>query len=209
MKVLVTGAAGFIGYHVSKILLNKKINVIGIDNLNKYYDTQLKKARLEDLKGLRKNFIFYKLDLKNSIGLDKIFKKYKFDYVINLAAQAGVRYSINNPDSYFDSNIVGFFNLLKCCRKYKTKHLIAASSSSVYGETKKSVRENSNTNNPLQFYAATKKSNEMMAHSFSSIYKLPITMLRLFTVYGPWGRPDMSLFKFTDAILNKKKNSSI
>ena len=205
MKVLVTGAAGFIGYHVSKILLNKKINVIGIDNLNKYYDTQLKKARLEDLKGLRKNFIFYKLDLKNSIGLDKIFKKYKFDYVINLAAQAGVRYSINNPDSYFDSNIVGFFNLLKCCKKYKTKHLIAASSSSVYGETKKSVRESSNTNNPLQFYAATKKSNEMMAHSFSSIYKLPITMLRLFTVYGPWGRPDMSLFKFTDAILNKKK----
>ena len=191
MKVLVTGAAGFIGYHVTKRLLEKNITVVGIDNLNKYYDSNLKKARLSDLKNLKKKITIYKIDLKNYLRLNKRFKKYKFDYAINLAAQAGVRYSINNPDTYFTSNVVGFFNLLKCSTKYNIKHLIAASSSSVYGESNKIMSEKLNTDNPVQFYASTKKSNEVMAHSFSSIYKLPITMLRLFTVYGPWGRPDM------------------
>ncbi len=205
MKVLVTGAAGFIGYHVTKTLLKKNITVVGIDNLNKYYDSKLKKARLSDLKKLKKKFTFYKTDLENYLRLSKIFKKYKFDYVINLAAQAGVRYSINNPDTYFKSNVLGFFNLLNCSINYNIKHLIAASSSSVYGESNKIMDEKLNTDNPIQFYASTKKSNEVMAHAFSSIYKLPITMLRLFTVYGPWGRPDMSLFKFTNAILKKKK----
>ena len=204
-NILVTGAIGFIGFHLTKQLLeNKSYNIFGIDNINNYYDIKLKKSRLKILKK-NKRFFFYKLDISNEKKIDKVFKKFKFHKVINLAAQAGVRYSISNPDSYFKSNVQGFYNILKLCVKYKTKHLIYASTSSVYGDVNKiPFKESDNTSKPIQFYAATKKSNEVMAHSFSSIYKLPTTGLRFFTVYGPWGRPDMALFKFTKNILNGK-----
>ncbi len=205
MSILVTGSAGFIGFHFcNHILTNSKKKIIGVDNINNYYDIKLKKKRLKILND-KNNFKFYKIDIKNLNSLEKIFKNNKIDFVVNLAAQAGVRYSIENPKSYFDSNIIGFFNVLDLCKKYKIKHLISASTSSVYGDNDKfPIKENYNTDKPLAFYAATKKSNEIMAYSYSKIYNLPITMLRFFTVYGPWGRPDMFLYKYVDAAFNNK-----
>ncbi len=204
MNILITGAAGFIGYHLTKKFLNKKIKVIGIDNVNNYYDVNLKKDRIKNLKK-NKKFIFYKLDLGNYNGLNAIIKKHKINHIIHLAAQAGVRYSITNPKIYFKSNLEGFFNILEASRSNKIKHLIFASTSSVYGNSKKfPLSENHSTDQPLSFYAATKKSNEVMAHSYSYIYKLPCTGVRFFTVYGPFGRPDMALFKFTKNIIENK-----
>ena len=205
MKLLVTGSAGFIGFHIIKNLLNKKFIVFGVDNLNKYYDRNLKLKRLKLLKKYKK-FYFNKLDISNINALKKVFKKYKPDYVIHLAAQAGVRYSLKKPLEYTKSNLVGFSNVLECSRIFKIKHLLFSSSSSVYGNSKKfPLSEEQKLNSPLSFYAATKLSNELMAYSYSNIYKLPATALRLFTVYGPWGRPDMSLFLFTDAIKRNKE----
>ena len=204
-NILITGSSGFIGFHLTqKLLKNKNLRIIGVDNINKYYDVNLKKNRNKILKQ-NKRYLFFKFDISNKKKLEKLFKKFKFYKVINLAAQAGVRYSIVNPDSYFASNIIGFYNILKFCVKYKVKHLIYASTSSVYGNSNSiPFNENDDTSKPIQFYAATKKSNEVMAYSFSSIYKLPTTGLRFFTVYGPWGRPDMALFKFTKSIIKKK-----
>ena len=202
MTILITGSAGFIGYHVSKKILNKNIKVIGIDNINNYYDVNLKKNRIKDLKK-NKKFFFYKVDLSNYKKLDSIVKNKKIKIIIHLAAQAGVRYSIKNPRIYFKSNLEGFFNILEISRHNNIKHLIYASTSSVYGDSKKfPLSEIYRTDQPLSFYAATKKSNEVMAHSYSYIYKLPCTGVRFFTVYGPFGRPDMALFKFTKNILN-------
>ena len=202
MTILITGSAGFIGYHVSKKILNKNIKVIGIDNINNYYDINLKKNRIKDLKK-NKKFFFYKVDLSNYKKLDNIVKNKKIKIIIHLAAQAGVRYSIKNPRIYFKSNLEGFFNILEISRHNNIKHLIYASTSSVYGDSKKfPLSEINRTDQPLSFYAATKKSNEVMAHSYSYIYKLPCTGVRFFTVYGPFGRPDMALFKFTKNILN-------
>lgn len=196
--ILVTGAAGFIGYHLSKRLLDEGIKVIGIDNLNDYYDVKLKQARLDLIKDNPK-FNFYKIDIQNRELLEKVFKNNKIDYVINLAAQAGVRYSIENPDVYIDSNIIGFYNILELCRHYPVKHLIFASSSSVYGANKKIPFEETDfVDNPVSLYAATKKSNELMAYTYSHLYNIPTTGLRFFTVYGPMGRPDMAYFSFTD-----------
>ena len=207
-NILVTGNAGFIGFHlVKKILEKKKYNVVGIDSINNYYDTVLKKERLKNLKilDLKKKYIFYKIKLEDKKKLNQLFKKYKFSVVINLAAQAGVRYSLKNPGSYMKSNVEGFFNLIELSKTYKIKHLIYASTSSVYGANKKiPFNEDDQTNHPLQLYAATKKFNELIAHSYSNLFKIPTTGLRFFTVYGPWGRPDMALFKFTKNILNKK-----
>jgi UDP-glucuronate 4-epimerase len=205
MKILVTGAAGFIGFHVSNLLLKKKNYVYGIDNLNNYYDVNLKLSRIKILKE-KKNFYFKKIDIKNYKILFNFIKINKIDVIINLAAQAGVRYSLINPKSYVDANINGFFNILEISRNLKIKNLITASTSSVYGLNKNfPLNENKIADHPMQFYAATKKSNEMMAHSYSHLFKIPITCLRFFTVYGPWGRPDMALFKFTKNILAKKK----
>ena len=205
MKVLITGSCGFIGYHLVNLLLKKKIHVIGIDNLNNYYDVKLKKNRLNILKK-NKNFIFYKFDLSNIIKFDQIVKKNKVKIVVHLAAQAGVRYSIENPKTYFKNNLEVFFNILEVSRNNQLKHLIFASTSSVYGENNNfPLKEIEDTSKPLSFYAATKKSNEVMAHSYSHIFKLPCTALRFFTVYGPYGRPDMALFKFTKNILDNKK----
>ena len=202
MTILITGSAGFIGYHVTKKILNKNIKVIGIDNINNYYDINLKKNRIKDLKK-NKKFFFYKVDLSNYKKLDNIVKNKKIKIIIHLAAQAGVRYSIKNPRTYFKSNLEGFFNVLEISRHNNIKHLIYASTSSVYGDSKKfPLSEINRTDQPLSFYAATKKSNEVMAHSYSYIYKLPCTGVRFFTVYGPFGRPDMALFKFTKNILN-------
>ena len=207
MKVLITGSAGFIGFNVcKKLLLKKNIEVIGIDNLNTYYDVELKKNRNKELKRINKNYKFFKIDIANMHALKVLFNREKFTHVINLAAQAGVRYSIENPKPYLHSNLIGFFNILEQSRLNKIKHLIFASTSSVYGNSKKfPLNENDNTDNPLSFYAATKKSNEIMAYSYSNIYKLPSTGLRFFTVYGPYGRPDMALFKFTKSIINNEK----
>jgi len=205
MNILVTGSIGFIGYHLCELLLrDKKNKIFGIDSLDNYYDINLKRKRLKILKE-NKNFNFEKLDITNINQLKKNFAKNKYSIVINLAAQAGVRYSIENPNKYFDSNMRGFFNILEVSRMHLIKHLIFASTSSVYGDSKKfPLKESHSTDKPLSFYAATKKCNEVMAYSYSNIYKLPCTGLRFFTVYGPWGRPDMSLFKFTSNILNFK-----
>ncbi len=200
-KVLVTGAAGFIGFNLSKRLLDSGCTVSGIDNINDYYDVNLKKARLEQLTS-HDNFSFYKTDLSDKQGLEEVFKKDSYDVVVNLAAQAGVRYSLINPGAYVNSNIVGFVNILECCRHNNVKHLVFASSSSVYGaNTKMPFSVHHNVDHPVSLYAASKKSNELMAHTYSHLFGLACTGLRFFTVYGPWGRPDMALFLFTDAIL--------
>lgn len=195
---LVTGAAGFIGYYLSKKLLDNNKIVIGVDNLNDYYEVNLKLSRLSLLES-KENFSFCKLDISNKIELEKLFINKKIDYVINLAAQAGVRYSIDNPDAYIQSNIVGFYNILELCRYYPIKHLVYASSSSVYGSnTKVPFEESDFVDHPISLYAATKKSNELMAHTYSHLYNIPSTGLRFFTVYGPMGRPDMAYFSFTN-----------
>lgn len=200
-KVLITGAAGFIGSHLTKRLLKEGHQVIGIDNINDYYDPQLKEDRLTQLKN--KNFIFVKTDLEDLESINKIFEQYKPEIVVNLAAQAGVRYSLENPHAYVNSNVVGFTNILEACRHNKVEHFIYASSSSVYGaNTSKPFSTSDNIDHPLSLYAATKKSNELFAHTYSHLYGLPTTGLRFFTVYGPWGRPDMALFLFTKAIVN-------
>tara|TARA_Y100001970_G_C14259925_1_gene879561 strand:- start:16826 stop:17794 length:969 start_codon:yes stop_codon:yes gene_type:complete len=203
--LIITGSAGFIGFHLSLKLLKKGYKVIGIDNLNNYYDVDLKKDRNKILKKY-KNFEFRKTDIKDSKGLNKIFKNKKIYCVIHLAAQAGVRYSLINPKSYIDNNIIGFFNVLEVLKKHKVKKFIYASTSSIYGLQKKfPLKEKFNTDNPIQLYAATKKSNEVMAASYSHLYKISTIGLRFFTVYGPWGRPDMALFKFTKNILRGKR----
>jgi len=203
-NALITGAAGFIGYHLSERLCREGWQVTGIDNLNNYYDVRLKEARLDRL--LKNNFFsFSKIDLSDKSGLEALFKKEKIDVVVNLAAQAGVRYSLTNPHAYIQSNIVGFLNLLECCRHHPIGHLVFASSSSVYGaNTRMPFNVHDNVDHPVSLYAATKKANELMAHTYSHLYGLPVTGLRFFTVYGPWGRPDMALFLFTRAILEGK-----
>ncbi|MBU2901537.1 NAD-dependent epimerase/dehydratase family protein [Maribacter dokdonensis] len=222
MRILVTGVAGFIGYHLSLSLLRSGHTVIGLDNLNSYYDVNLKIARLTEL-GISikeiddnhtfiqsnsfKNFEFIKCSLEDKLNIDKVFQKYNYDIVCNLAAQAGVRYSLEHPDKYINSNILGFFNILEGCKSTKVPHLIYASSSSVYGNSTTTPFKTSDfTDSPVSLYAATKKSNELMAHTYSHLYDFKTTGLRFFTVYGPWGRPDMAYFKFTEAIL---KNESI
>ncbi|QXN87172.1 NAD-dependent epimerase [Tetragenococcus halophilus] len=201
MKILITGTAGFIGSHLAKRLISQGYEVVGVDNINDYYSVQLKKDRLKSIGD--NNFTFYKLNLEDYEGLNQVFSDEQPSVVVNLAAQAGVRYSLENPHAYIDSNIVGFMNILECCRHYKVDNLIYASSSSVYGaNTSKPFKTSDNIDHPLSLYAATKKSNELMAHTYSHLYNLPTTGLRFFTVYGPWGRPDMALFKFTKAIIN-------
>ncbi len=204
-KILITGSAGFIGFHLCKDLIrNKNLSLIGIDNVNNYYDVKLKKERINILKNLGNNFKFIKIDL-NSVKIKHLFFKEKFDVVIHLAAQAGVRYSISNPEAYVVNNLNGFFNIINQSSKNKIKHFIFASTSSVYGNNSKfPLKEHYNTDKPLTFYAATKKSNEVMAYSYSNIHKLPATGLRFFTVYGPYGRPDMALYKFANSILKNK-----
>jgi len=201
MKYLVTGAAGFIGFYVSQRLLAAGHTVVGIDNLNDYYDVNLKLARLAQLEN-KDGFSFIKLDLADRGGMADLFAEQRFDRVIHLAAQAGVRYSIENPLAYADSNLIGFVNVLEGCRHNKVGHLLYASSSSVYGLNKKQpFSTDDSVDHPVSLYAATKKANELMAHTYSHLYSLPTTGLRFFTVYGPWGRPDMALFKFTKAII--------
>ncbi len=204
-KVLITGGAGFIGFHLSKKLLENNYFVVAIDNMNDYYDVDLKKARLDILKEY-KNFSFYKIDISNKSDLLDLFADNKFDIVINLAAQAGVRYSIDHPDSYIFSNIVGFFNILECCRIYPVKHLLFASSSSIYGKNNSiPYKTNDNVDKPVSLYAATKKSDELMAYAYSNLYNIKVTALRFFSVYGPYGRPDMAYFSFTNNIINNKE----
>jgi UDP-glucuronate 4-epimerase len=200
-KILVTGAAGFIGFHLSLRLLERGDEVIGLDNLNDYYDVQLKKNRLARLVNLP-NFRFVEMDLADRQNMPELFAREKFDKVVNLAAQAGVRYSLENPHAYVDANLVGFVNVLEGCRHSGVKHLVFASSSSVYGaNTRMPFSIHHNVDHPVSLYAATKKANELMAHTYSHLYQLPCTGLRFFTVYGPWGRPDMAMFLFTRAIL--------
>lgn len=203
MKILVTGAAGFIGFHTAARLLDAGHTVVGIDNLNDYYSVALKHARLRELTkhSQQENFSFIKLDISDRAAMEKLFAEHKFSKVVHLAAQAGVRYSIDNPHAYVQSNITGFLHILEGCRAQQVEHLVYASSSSVYGlNAELPFSENVPVNHPISFYGATKRSNEIMAHSYSSLYNLPTTGLRFFTVYGPWGRPDMALFKFTKAI---------
>nr|WP_299346662.1 NAD-dependent epimerase [Allomuricauda sp.] len=222
MRIVITGAAGFIGYHTCRRLVSEGHEVIGIDNINDYYDTALKYSRLKELGisekaasnyGLKTEgfssdgfpFVFYNTDIHDFEGLHRIFKEHQPDTVCHLAAQAGVRYSLENPRAYIDNNIIGFFNLLECCKSEKIKHLVYASSSSVYGNNRSiPFKTSDNVDHPISLYAATKKSNELMAHTYSHLYKLPTTGLRFFTVYGPYGRPDMATFLFTDAILKEK-----
>ncbi len=202
MTVLVTGAAGFIGFHLSRRLIAEGVEVVGLDNLNDYYDVKLKKDRLAILSQAQ-NFTFVELDLVDTAGMEKLFQKYSFQRVVNLAAQAGVRYSLENPKAYVDSNLSGFLNILEGCRHNRVEHLVYASSSSVYGlNSSMPFSVHDNVDHPLSLYAASKKANELMAHSYSHLYGMPVTGLRFFTVYGPWGRPDMALFLFTKAILN-------
>tara|TARA_B100001175_G_C19503336_1_gene639449 strand:- start:1866 stop:2867 length:1002 start_codon:yes stop_codon:yes gene_type:complete len=204
MKYLVTGAAGFIGYHLVKRLCKEGKSVIGIDNINEYYDPKLKKDRLRYLEDFD-NFEFCKIDLLDEDKIKKIFKQNRIEKVIHLAAQAGVRYSLENPHTYISSNIEGFLNILECCRYNSVEHLVYASSSSVYGLNKEyPFSTKQSTNHPASLYAATKKSNELMAHSYSHLYNIPTTGLRFFTVYGPWGRPDMALFIFTERLMGGK-----
>jgi len=201
MHVLVTGVAGFIGHHLALRLLARGDSIVGIDNLNDYYDVTLKESRLKRFPTDAK-FSFRKLDITNRADIQSLFEKEKFDAVVNLAAQAGVRYSITHPHAYIEANIVGFINLIEGARHTKVKHFVFASSSSVYGaNTRMPLSESDNVDHPLSLYAATKKANELMAHSYANLFQLPCTGLRFFTVYGPWGRPDMALFKFTKAIL--------
>ena len=217
--VFITGVAGFIGYHLAEKLIEKNIKVVGIDNINDYYTVQLKYDRLKEL-GINQEFasnfdqkvlsskheekmIFYRMNLEDKESLAQLFKTYSFDAVVNLAAQAGVRYSIENPDAYGQSNLVGFLNILECCRNYNVKKLLYASSSSIYGNSSDvPFSTNQNVDHPISLYAATKKANELMAHAYSHLYDFQTIGLRFFTVYGPWGRPDMAMFLFTDAILN-------
>ena len=221
MKILITGAAGFIGFHLAKALLEKGHVIVGLDNINDYYDVNLKYARLNEL-GIARNdaeiflkvsesekyktsFQFVRMNLEDRQELPGLFTVHQFDVVVNLAAQAGVRYSIENPNAYIDSNIVGYLNILECCRHHKIKHLLYASSSSVYGENKKvPFSTEDNVDHPISLYAATKKSNELMAYTYSHLYDIPTTGLRFFTVYGPWGRPDMAIYLFADAISKDK-----
>ena len=221
MKILVTGAAGFIGYHLCEALLKSGHNVVGLDNINAYYDVNLKYARLNELgitrdhaenflnksTGVKYNdsFQFVRMNLEDRENLPSLFSDSKFDVVCNLAAQAGVRYSIENPETYIDSNVVGFLNVLECCRHNDIQHLLYASSSSVYGENEKvPFATTDNVDYPISLYAATKKSNELMAYTYSHLYNIPTTGLRFFTVYGPWGRPDMAIYLFADAISKDK-----
>jgi UDP-glucuronate 4-epimerase len=206
-KILVTGSAGFIGFHLAKGLLESGFDVVGIDNLNDYYDPQLKLDRLENLnafvseKNLQDSYQFTKLDISDEYALKDLFNQHDFDIVVNLAAQAGVRYSLENPNAYVVSNLVGYANILECCRHASIEHFIFASSSSVYGmNTKQPFSTSDNTDFPISLYAATKKSNELLAHSYSHLFQLPCTGLRFFTVYGPYGRPDMAYYSFTKAI---------
>ena len=207
MKVLITGASGFIGFHLFRKLIEQDYQVIGIDNFNSYYDPKLKEARYEKLKEISRNnsLLIHRFDIENFDLLNNLFKDHKPDVVVNLAAQAGVRYSITNPSAYIKTNLVGFSNILECSRKFNIKHFVYASSSSVYGgNTNMPFSEKQSVDHPVSLYAATKKSNELMAHSYSHLYNLPSTGLRFFTVYGPWGRPDMALFLFTKSILEGK-----
>ncbi|HEY9178965.1 MAG TPA: NAD-dependent epimerase [Flavipsychrobacter sp.] len=201
--VLITGAAGFIGYHLSSLLAKGGYTVIGIDSLNSYYDTKLKNDRLAQLKQYG-NFSFHNIDISDKQDFDQLFRDNKIDIVVNLAAQAGVRYSIENPYQYIDSNIIGFMNVLEACRNFPVEHLIFASSSSVYGSNRIPFSTDDHTDHPISLYAATKKANEAMAHSYAALYNIPTTGLRFFTVYGPWGRPDMAYYLFTQRILNDK-----
>ncbi len=219
MKILITGVAGFIGFYLSEYLANRGDEIIGLDNINDYYDVSIKYGRLKSL-GIEKsdieynklilsskfrNFSFIKLNLEDKENIEKLFKKENFDKVINLAAQAGVRYSLINPQAYINSNITGFLSILECCRNYEIKHLTYASSSSVYGlNEKQPFSSKDNVDHPVSLYAASKKSNELMAHTYSHLFGIPTTGLRFFTVYGPWGRPDMALFIFTKAILENR-----
>ncbi len=202
MKILVTGAAGFIGFHLSRRLLERGDDVVGLDNVNDYYDPTLKEDRLEMLHGFE-SFDFERIDLADAEGMNDVFERHDFDRVVHLAAQAGVRYSLTHPDVYIESNLVGFSHILEGCRHQEVDHLVYASSSSVYGaNTSMPFSIHDNVDHPVSLYAATKKSNELMAHSYASLYDLPVTGLRFFTVYGPWGRPDMALFLFTEAMLD-------
>ena len=205
--ILITGAAGFIGFHLAFALLSRGDVVVGVDNLNAYYDPELKLARLKEIDNHPNSdlFTFLKIDIADRDAMNALFDDYKFDLVVNLAAQAGVRYSLENPHTYIDSNISGFVNILEGCRKSKVKHLVYASSSSVYGmNTKQPFSTEDSVDYPVSLYAATKRSNEMMAYTYSHLFDIPMTGLRFFTVYGPYGRPDMAYFKFTKAILNRE-----